>query len=167
VGSLYDPPHPHEDVCTDRQIDLYFECVYGNSASCIAMNADAGSACRECIDFGSPASGYAGPLVTLATSGGSVNSAGCGALVNGDTTATGCGKALADQEGCFDVTCLDECPNDYAGCVKQSAATQCKSFVVAAKAACPVDASECYVRSTDANSEAVIKRVFKRFCGIP
>lgn len=60
--------------------------------------------CARCILSGG-AGGW-GPFVAVDDSDAvTLNSAGCGALINGDTTTTGCGKALAESEACLDFTC--------------------------------------------------------------
>lgn len=132
------------------------------------MELAASRPCESCItELRSASLGYWGPFILK---GGSsiearLNSAGCAAIINGDTTTTSCGKALADYEGCADFTCQAKCPDTYTACLVEASAGVCKAFTAAVKAKCPKNAHECYVLPTDKNGDAVRKRVIRRFCG--
>lgn len=164
TGVPYLPANPNSNgACTDGQIGAYAECLYGNKASCQDIDGD-GFVCRDCIEpLGVDTWGPFAPLP--GTDASRLNSAGCAALVNGDTTANGCGKAFMDYEGCLDFTCLDECPASYSACIAEATPGVCATFTAAIKAACPKDAHECYIRASDKGPQDVVKRVIRRFCG--
>jgi len=158
-------------VCTDRQLAAWVECGQGDNASCQEFNADRGL-CSQCIGPADALSGRWGPLVVRpGTYETAVNAPGCGALINHDTSTTGCGKKLADYTGCVHYAC-DHCNTGdnafdaYNACALEADHGGCKPELDAVKSGCTKDIHDCYVRPTDQGADRMI-RVIKLFCGTP
>jgi hypothetical protein len=140
----WSPPAPHQNACTQQNIDDFRQfCLgAGNANACNSFLATAaGKACAACIL--TPATATApGPLVDHSASQGyvSLNTAGCVALATGDTSATGCGAKLAASEQCDDVACINcQVTGDPATlaaleqCDSDAEAGACASYAAAAK----------------------------------
>jgi hypothetical protein len=157
----YAPPaSAYAGVCTDRQIAAYIECASGTQASCAEVTSD----CKYCIEPKDPAAGnYWGPYAPLSSIEYGPNVAGCGAVINGDTTTTGCGSKLTDYLQCVHLAC-DHCEADHDACLDDAYRGDCEKPLADAKYACPKDVRDCYPRSTDHPGDR-IARIIKRFCG--
>ncbi len=160
-GQPYSPPFSsYAGACTAREISAYVECYSGVQGSCAEVTPD----CKYCIEPKPAAAGDAwGPYAPVSRIEYAPNVAGCGAVINGDTTTTGCGRKLTDYLACVDLAC-GHCEADHRTCLEEAYRGDCEKPLADAKYACPKDVRDCYPRSTDQQGDRMI-RIITRFCG--
>ena len=164
----YQPPTGgYQGLCTSLQIKAYIDCSNGMTTACDDLQTDGGTSCISCIQTKKTDAKW-GPIVGNAGALSSeLNEAGCAALENSDTTATGCGQALANYTGCLHYTCRDQCPGaDYYDCAIETKTTSCKAFASAPKSGCTSPVGSCFAVQGDGKDDLAI-RIIKRFCGSP
>jgi hypothetical protein len=130
------PPRQPRSACTTSQIAAYYNACWtgnGTGQGCQNFEGDpANSACIDCVISRPGATTY-GPIYYLADGTAQPNSSGCIALIDGDTSPTGCAAAYQALAVCQDLACAS-CPNivtggyaQYDACFKKSANSACKS----------------------------------------
>jgi hypothetical protein len=131
------PPNQPRSVCTPAQIEAYYDACWApgwTDATCDPFSGDpANSPCIRCMYGDATAKSwgavidYHGDTFT--------NIAGCIALVDGDSSATGCGAAYQTFQECDDAACnacttsttYDQCEAvaDFGVCQTYAQATMC------------------------------------------
>jgi hypothetical protein len=123
------PRAPTPGACSEDQIQREYAACEGpmsTASTCPAFRNDpANTACIACL-FSSEADPSYGAIIRV---GGSwkTNTAGCIALVDGDTTASGCGARVQAASACYDAACEGCEPfTSYVQCREQAPSTVCR-----------------------------------------
>ncbi len=133
------PPASPQSVCTPSQIQtLYDECV-GPNRSAGACNAfegvTANVTCTSCVETPLGSSAYGATMTWNNANAQVANVAGCVALVDGDTSSTGCGAKYQAWDACVIDAC-DYCPpGTFTSCSTVARTTTCGAYEAAAQCA--------------------------------
>ena len=141
---VWKSPAPFDQKkCTDAQVEALVNCLFEglpDQTTCDAVMADdANKACDACL-FTEDTSAAWGPVIT-SNGTGTLNTGGCIANVQGDTSKNGCGAKYAANIDCGYAACDSNCSgNDvtdeqYNQCLDDAAAGNCKSYATAAACA--------------------------------
>lgn len=163
VATALVPPRTMSAACSSAEVKALYDACVGMQASFTACAAarEAGGSCGQCVWSVATDSQWA-PLVASGFAV-NLNVAGCVALVEHDSSASGCAARIAATTGCEARAC-SLCPNDGQGslvphetCVQSADVGECRSFL---DAECDLaDAgSECIV--TDESTFASFVNVF-------
>ncbi len=136
------PVTPNPTACSDVQAKTYFDSCFGTNGSATACNAfttnAANATCYTCLasEAGGPETSY-GVLVAY----GNIyypNTAGCIALVTGDSSSSSCGAKLQATIDCDNLACAPNCPavtsatiNEYNACTQAAESGACKTLAEA------------------------------------
>jgi hypothetical protein len=108
------PPAPHQNICTQSQIDGFFTgCIKTGSTNqtCAPYGTNgtaANQACAKCLITAQTASSY-GALIDKSGVV-EVNIAGCLAIAEGKIDGSGCAGKLQAGSQCDDAACKVNCP---------------------------------------------------------
>ena len=133
------PPLTTNRACTSTQVQAYYDDCYAataTSSTCTPFVGDAtNTTCVSCLETPISASAY-GAILALDNSTALANISGCMALVDGDTSNTGCAAKVQAAALCNDAACSANCPidstsqttltasfNAYNSCERKAAAT--------------------------------------------
>jgi hypothetical protein len=125
------PRAPKPGACTEEQIQLEYAACEGpmaTSAACAPWRDDpANAACLACL-FSNEADPAYGAIIRLGVSW-KTNTAGCIALVDGDTSMSGCAARVQAASACYDAACEGCEPFDsYVQCREQAPSTACRAY---------------------------------------
>ena len=131
-------------ACTEQQASEEWALCVSTSAmfdqkACRTFDTDpANSACLGCM-FGALGQAKAGAILVLASSQWIANRAGCVALIDGDTSETGCGAKTQAADVCVYTACDAACTPpvadaDFTACQMAARNGACSAYVN--KAAC-------------------------------
>jgi hypothetical protein len=143
VTPAWTPPAPfHSSACSPTQVEALVDCIDPqDQATCDTLMGDpANQDCQDCL-FTDQTSKALGPLI-LSDSYIILNTSGCIANVEGDTSATSCGAKYDAALICEDEACGPNCPGDdqaafdaYLACVDKAATGVCEPYATPAKCA--------------------------------
>ncbi len=130
------PATPNATACSDVQIQSYYDSCFGANATTQTCQAfqTASANCYKCLLTPQTAPAY-GALIAI---GGVdyANTAGCVALLTGDTSASGCGAKSQFVTQCEDLACSANCPVTdnasfalYQQCTQAADGSVCKPYV--------------------------------------
>ena len=133
------PRAPLAGVCTEQQVAMEWNFCENSSAlfdvqACRAFDVDpANAACLGCL-FGALGATDLGAVLVLPEGQWIANRAGCIALVDGDSSATGCGAKTQAADVCQYTACLAACTApvsnaDFAACEKTARNGACRAYV--------------------------------------
>jgi hypothetical protein len=125
------PRAPTPDACSEDQIQREYaacESATATSTTCASFRKDpANAVCIACL-FSAEADPSYGAIIRVGESW-KTNTAGCIALVDGDSSASGCGARVQAASGCYDAACAGCQPFDsYIQCREQALSTVCRSY---------------------------------------
>jgi hypothetical protein len=142
---MWRPPNaPMVGACTEEQVSRQYALCEFNSgmyseAACEAFGAQpANFKCLSCM-FGAPGAASVGAILDLPGDEWVANQAGCLALVDGDSSATGCGAKRQAAELCVYTACNTACArpvsNEVVGaCDSAAQSDACSAYF--SEAAC-------------------------------
>ena len=133
------PPLTTDTACTSAQIQQYYDDCYATAATSSTCTPFVGNAsnttCVNCLETPVTASEY-GAILALENNTALANISGCMAIVDGDTSDTGCAAKVQAAALCNDTACSANCPIDstdqttltasfkaYNTCEREAAAT--------------------------------------------
>lgn len=170
VSSLppFVPPNAPRSVCTSAQILAYYDACWSDTqtaATCSDFEGDpANSPCILCVRTESTAASY-GAVVEWPNKHGQANIGGCIALIDGDTSTTGCGAAYEALDACREQACLASCdttPNSegFGACETEAVASVCAPEAQAAQCG----TANIYEGCLFADFEAYFRGLGQLFC---
>jgi hypothetical protein len=138
------PTLPMPGACTQQQVERQFAVCASSrndtTACNLFNNAPENVGCVGCM-LSAPFAERHGPIVVGTSRGGSlVNTPGCIALVDGDSSATSCGAKKQAYVDCELAACSKVCPGSYRNsrfyrCADEASRSICGQFLEAAKCA--------------------------------
>lgn len=163
------PISPRPEACTAAQIDTEWASCEGVNATrtgCLRFRNDPANAVCEACMFSDGRDASYGPII-LANGLWKTNTAGCIALLDGDTSAAGCAAKVQAASACYDEACSECQPyQTLVTCRQQALAGQCRPYYL--DAVCSFRPE--YARCTEyATSEEYFRSVARIFCwnGVP
>ena len=139
---MWTPPSaPAVGACTEQQVSQEYALCGVDSSSydqtaCRAFDVDlANAACLGCM-FGVLGAANVGAILILAHDTWIANRAGCIALIDGDSSATGCGARRQAAEMCMYTTCLAVCTSDATATACENTAENGPCSTYFSQAAC-------------------------------
>jgi hypothetical protein len=138
------PSNPEAGACTEQQVSQEYSLCEPDSGAydqtgCRAFNVDpANSTCLGCV-FGALGAANAGAVLVMPGGQWLANRAGCIALVDGDSSATGCGANTQAADVCRYSACIAACTpsvSDTAFSTCERAAESGACIAYFSKAAC-------------------------------
>jgi len=120
-------------ACTPDQIASEAKCNTALSSfdlsACAAFERNiANVSCLKCL-FSNVDDASHGPIVIHSDGRWFLNIEGCIALIDGDTTATGCGAKYAAEQDCRDAACANcSSASGFDACWRDAGRTVCKAF---------------------------------------
>jgi hypothetical protein len=136
------PTLPAPGACTQQQIERQFAVCASSkndTTACNRFNNDPENVgCVGCL-LSAPSAERRGPIVVGTPRGGSlVNTPGCIALVDGDTSAASCGAKKQAYLDCESAACSKVCPGSYRNsrfyrCGDEASLSICRQFLEAAQ----------------------------------
>jgi hypothetical protein len=144
-------PAPHQDACTQVQIDAFYaDCLAttATESSCTPFGSTgtaADQACAACLITTDTATAL-GPIVARAGLV-ELNVAGCFALTENHLDGSGCSGSVQASEQCSNAACAASCPigNDsasfeaYQACASSADMGGCATFATASQACAGAD----------------------------
>ena len=133
---MWTPPSaPMIGACTQQQVSREYSVCYGatyNQNACHAFESDpANSTCLSCV-FGVLGTPNVGAILVLPGNEWISNRGGCIALLDGDSSATGCGAKAQAATVCAYTACNAACTRpvsdkDLAACENGTASGACRT----------------------------------------
>ena len=161
------PAQPSPGACTVAQIDEHYAACDGpesSIAACQKLKVPANQTCLQCL-ISDPADPQYGAVVfDRHEQFTSVNLPGCIALVDGDTSAKGCGANRQLAFSCIEASCATACSINrsrlaWETCQQEAALTRCRKYVDAASCYKP-EYAPCFHDSF----KAYFVEIAKKFC---
>jgi hypothetical protein len=155
-------PRAPQSSCTGSQVQSIYDACESTSGTRAACSGQDGP-CADCI-YTSTADAKYGPYV-YDNMIGLVNDAGCIALVEGNTTATGCGAKVQALDMCMEQACASACTR-----AQWSVFVQCRNTAAKTVCAAYTDAALCrthpqfYVCEAYADFESYFVSIALQFC---
>ena len=159
------PRAPTPDACSEDQILREYAACEGamaTTATCAPFRNDpANAACIACL-FSAEADSSYGAIIRVGASW-KTNTAGCIALVDGDSSASGCGARVQAASACYDAAC-DGCQpfDSYIQCREQALGTVCRPHYLDAVCLLRPAYSGC---TAYVINEEYFKAIARLFCG--
>ena len=134
------PAQPTPGACTVAQIEEHYAACDGPRASkeaCENLKILANKTCLQCLLSESWDVPYGAVIFDRHEQFSRANQAGCIALVDGDTSATGCGAKRQLALSCIEASCARTCSINrsriaWETCQQEAALTQCRKYVESA-----------------------------------
>ncbi len=161
------PAQPTPGACTVAQIEEHYAACDGSGASkeaCENLKVPANKICLQCLLSESWDVPYAAVIFDRHEQFSQANQPGCIALVDGDTSATGCGAKRQLALSCIEASCARTCSINrsrmaWETCQQEASLTQCQKYVEAASCYKPE-----YAKCFHASFKDYFVETAKQFC---